>query len=116
VLIGLRRLGIAIVVAILLAASNGSARAATVSLNAVFSDLTDRHVVAVNPLSPSCTMVSTTPVVLSAAGKGKIDASLDVAPPCDGLPVSYTQRLTVSETIGRKAYPVLRAKIQVAPG
>lgn len=52
--------------------------------------VTERHIVAVDSSSPSCTMVHVTPVVWSVKGKGKIEASLDVAPPCNGLPVSYT--------------------------
>lgn len=52
--------------------------------------VTDRHVLAIDWSDPSCTTVSVTPVVLSVRGKGEIDATLDVAPPCDGLPVAYT--------------------------
>ena len=52
--------------------------------------VTDRHVVAINWANQSCVMVTVTPAVLTVAGKGKLEASIDVGNPCNGLPVSFT--------------------------
>jgi hypothetical protein len=52
--------------------------------------VTERHTLAIDSGSPSCTIVHVTPVVWKIAHKGSIDATLPFNPTCGGLPTSFT--------------------------